>query len=571
MKYIYFLGVFFFLFTLSLLFLIKPVKGRLAKIGKMNISAQVEGDVEEKHFVIVVPSYNNQEYVSKNISSICTQNYKNFDVIYVDDASTDNTYEAVLDEIENFGMKEKFRVIRNLVNKTAMYNHYMMVHMCNDEDIVVVLDGDDWFAHEDVLNTLNRYYANPDVWVTYGQYMLYPDYSKGCSSPVSQKYLQVGDIRKDPWRYSHLRTFYAGLFKQIKLEDFLYEGQFFKVSCDLAIMFPLIEMAREHCYFIPDILYIYNYQSPLNDAKLRESFQKEMEGYIRQLPKYAKVEIPFLEKEEATCDVLAFSYNRPLQLYAFLESFYAHVEGYRNVNVLYRSDSEYLDGYAAVEKEFPNVRFFRQENPPHDFKEITLEVVFGERGVGANHVIFAVDDVIVKEDIDLKKDMKELDAKGAHGFFYRLGDHVDYCYMLNRYQGVPALIEFPEDVYGWIFEKGDGDWAYPNALDFVLYQKKKIREDFFALDYTNPNYLEGNWSRLANTKEIGLCHKHSKILNIPLNVVSTFQNRSMGTYSAKELNSIFLDGLKCDTTVFEGMMNKSAHIEADLTFIPRHM
>jgi glycosyltransferase involved in cell wall biosynthesis len=566
-KYLCFLGWFFSCAFLSLLFFTKPIGKFFGKrIEKeLNIAHEVKGDVVEKHLVVVVPSYNNERYASKNIASICSQNYTNFEVIYVDDASTDHTYQVVLEQIAQFGMEEKFKVIRNSKNKGAMYNHYTMAHMCKDEDIVVVLDGDDWFANEDVLSKVNRYYANPDVWMTYGQYLSYPDYARGCSAPVSQEYLKNGDIRKDPWRYSHLRTFYAGLFKQIKLEDFLYQGEFFKVSCDVAIMFPLIEMAREHCYFIPDILYIYNYQSPINDAKVREPFQKQMEMVIRDLPKYVKLESPFPGKEESTCDVIVFSYNRPLQLYAFLESFYKHVKGYRTISVIYRSDEEYVDGYAIVKKDFPAVHFFSQENPPHDFKRLTLEAL----SLDANHVVFAVDDVLVKEDIDLKKDMEEMDWKGAYGFFYRLGDHVDYCYMLDRPQKVPSLIEFSEDLYGWVFEKGDADWAYPNALDFVLYRKKEIQSAFLSLDYTNPNKLEGNWSRLANVKQIGLCHKNSKILNIPVNIVSTFQNRSMNSYSAEELNLIFLDGLKFDTAPFEGMLNKSPHIEADLTFIPR--
>jgi len=290
MKWVGSLGWIFSVVFVSLLFLMKPIgKVLVKKIEReMNVAQKVLGVVEEKHFVIVVASYNNELYVSKNISSICQQKYQNFEVIYVDDASTDNTYEAVLKEIQRFGLEEKFRVIRNSKNTMAMANLYMMIHMCKDEDIVVILDGDDWFANEDVLNTLNRYYANPDVWVTYGQYVRYPDYSRGCSGPVLQSYIKDGSVREGSWRYSHLRTFYAALFKKIRLEDFLYEGQFLKATYDLAIMFPLIEMAREHCYFIPDVLYVYNYQTPLNDAKLREQLQQQMERYIRALPRYPK-------------------------------------------------------------------------------------------------------------------------------------------------------------------------------------------------------------------------------------------------------------------------------------------
>ena len=44
---------------------------------------------------------------------------------------------------------------------------------------------------------------------------------------------------------THLRTFYAWLFKKINLEDLLLDGEFFKMTGDQAILYPMIEMAGE--------------------------------------------------------------------------------------------------------------------------------------------------------------------------------------------------------------------------------------------------------------------------------------------------------------------------------------
>ena len=46
-------------------------------------------------FKIVVPSYNNEQWVEPNIASILNQTYDNFDVLYIDDASTDSTLQQV--------------------------------------------------------------------------------------------------------------------------------------------------------------------------------------------------------------------------------------------------------------------------------------------------------------------------------------------------------------------------------------------------------------------------------------------------------------------------------------------
>ena len=162
---------------------------------------------------------------------------------------------------------------------------------------MVLLDGDDWFAHNQVLKELNRYYNDPNVWLTYGQYVTYPKYELGISrEPIFRAYLKYANLRivgpfskSTDWFFSHLRTFYAGLFKKIKKEDLLYKGEFFPSAWDFAILFPMVEMAREHAVFIPQILYVYNRETPLNDDKLRAQEQKDLNQYIRALPQYGRI------------------------------------------------------------------------------------------------------------------------------------------------------------------------------------------------------------------------------------------------------------------------------------------
>ena len=67
----------------------------------------------------------------------------------------------------------------------------------------------------------------------------------------------------------------------------LYEGKFFNVTWDLAIMFPMLEMASDgHIRFIPDVLYIYNADNPLSDIKQQRELQKRLEDVIRKKTRY---------------------------------------------------------------------------------------------------------------------------------------------------------------------------------------------------------------------------------------------------------------------------------------------
>lgn len=124
-----------------------------------------------KNIVVVVPSYNNKKWYERNLASIISQNYPNFRVIYIDDCSPDGTGELVETYIVKHKQQDKIKLIRNTERKGAMHNLYDMIHSCDDNDVVVTADGDDWLAHAGVLARINSEYQNENVWVTYGSYM----------------------------------------------------------------------------------------------------------------------------------------------------------------------------------------------------------------------------------------------------------------------------------------------------------------------------------------------------------------------------------------------------------------
>ena len=250
---------------------------------------------EHKPFVIVVPSYNNSEWVEKNLSSIFAQKYDNYRVIYIDDASTDLTGAKVEEYVAYHKMAHRIEVIHNASNKGACENIYRAVHSCSDEEIAMVLDGDDCLAHDRVLERLNEIYANPDVWLTYGSYIEYPSYSytvANFASPLPKEVVEKNGVReysRKHWCLSHLRTFYASLFKKIRPQDLMDDGQFFDATYDLAFMIPMVEMAGLHAQYVKEIFYIYNRATPLNDNKVRAKRQRQLAEHIFKLPPYSRL------------------------------------------------------------------------------------------------------------------------------------------------------------------------------------------------------------------------------------------------------------------------------------------
>lgn len=244
----------------------------------------------EKPMVVVVVSYNNIEWCEANIVSILMQKYSNYRVIYVDDCSADGTGDAVKELFHSMGQDLRLTLIRNPQRLgSPLANHYQAITShCKDEEIVICLDGDDWLAKETVLQTINEAYASDDIWVTHGTLIQYPSGVVGWSQPVPDEYVVRNAFRE--YRCpTHLKTFYAWLFKKIKLEDLQYEGNFFRATGDQAMMFPLIEMAAERHVFIEDVLYVYNMDNPLGESRVHTDLQNDFEAIIRSKVPYKRL------------------------------------------------------------------------------------------------------------------------------------------------------------------------------------------------------------------------------------------------------------------------------------------
>lgn len=269
-------------------------------------------------------------------------------------------------------------------------------------------------------------------------------------------------------------------------------------------------------------------------------------------------------------DMVIFSYDRPLQLYALLESIKKHVTGIGEISVVYRaSNADYQRGFEMVHEKFSDAKFFMQgENPAQDFKPLTLQAIFDSP---SSYVIFAVDDIVVKDDVDLSYCIELLERTGAYGFYLRMGENLNYCYTMTQPQRVPPLSHVEGDVYSWTFSQGEFDWNYPNTVDMTIYRKNEIEDSLRSLTYRAPNTLEGWWSHHANRVMCrqGLCFKSSKIVNLPLNrVQNEWHNKSMDISPAQLLET-FMQGLKLDIQPLFRFNNRAAHMEYEPTFIER--
>jgi glycosyltransferase involved in cell wall biosynthesis len=191
--------------------------------------------------------------------------------------------------------KTFFTLINNQSRIGACGNLYYAIQSCEDFEIVVTVDGDDWLNFDSVFQFLNICYASGNVWLTHGNLMEYPSTNVTWCEPIPPSVVRRNAFRefKCP---THLRTFYAWLYKKIKLDDLTYNSDFFAMTWDMAMMYPMIEMAAERHVFIEYPVYVYNMINPINDNKVDAQLQRDMDVYIRSKKPYQRLstaEIPF--------------------------------------------------------------------------------------------------------------------------------------------------------------------------------------------------------------------------------------------------------------------------------------
>jgi glycosyltransferase involved in cell wall biosynthesis len=173
--------LFGFLFFLAVVFggsyvgsqWIEP-KSKILRQGAVARFQPTQFPLKNRPFAVVVVGRDNGAVVAKTLASIFNQNYENYRVVYVDDASSDGSFDLVKDLVYDGGRYIQVELVQNEQRLGVLASLVKAVKACADEEIVVVVGGEDWLAHEWVLQRLNAYYDNPDLWMTYGQYCEFP-------------------------------------------------------------------------------------------------------------------------------------------------------------------------------------------------------------------------------------------------------------------------------------------------------------------------------------------------------------------------------------------------------------
>jgi glycosyltransferase involved in cell wall biosynthesis len=179
------------------------------KIKRAQVEPANENGWAVNKIRLLIPFRNAAQYLQRCIKSIETQDYENFTATFIDDCSTDGSAQLIPSN------NNKFEVVQNDQRKGALRNRMDFILSCDQDDIVLYLDGDDQLASDNTLSYINELYNQHDCWLSYGQYIS-QNAHLGHAIPYASQSQLWSSLDTGQMRFPiHPITHRAGLFQRI--------------------------------------------------------------------------------------------------------------------------------------------------------------------------------------------------------------------------------------------------------------------------------------------------------------------------------------------------------------------
>jgi len=205
-----------------------------------------------------------EPYIAQCLDSVRQQTYGDWEAYVTVDSCKDHTYENAL---RARGRDQRIRITQNSERMFSLCNLMRAIERSNaaPEDVIVNLDGDDWFARTDALEIISDTYSRLNCWLTYGSWTSNVVDNKGCIRGMWPAYPEgTTEFRKIRWLATAVRTWKSWLWARVNDHDLRDStGAYYRVSEDQAIMLPMLEMSgTSKARHIPEVLMVYNQLNP---------------------------------------------------------------------------------------------------------------------------------------------------------------------------------------------------------------------------------------------------------------------------------------------------------------------
>ena len=309
---------------------------------------------------IIIPVYNIEKYIEKAILSVVNQTYPDFELLLVNDGSTDSSYEIC----KKWEKKDSRIQVINKENGGVSSARNLGMELAKG-DYLFFLDGDDWIR-EDCLEKL-MFHMTPETDLVISDYQEVDDEGYHSTLNLQHKHFEGSlsklDAIKDVYESQiYPKVIWGKLYRKELWENIRFNHMAY--SEDTYAMFQVLELS-EKIYSIDEPLYFYLQRggSASHQLKLRE-----YENYL---------------------ETLYFTYNRALESYPQLKALPGREYlGYAYILLKkYQQNHQRKNAFALIKK----MQFVYQtagiENPKFAEKVMVLPKFFIYFLIGIKNIV----------------------------------------------------------------------------------------------------------------------------------------------------------------------------------------
>ncbi len=199
---------------------------------------QKRGRMERKKVSIIIPSYNRAYCIERSVRSVLEQTYREFELLIVDDASTDNT-KQVVESIQD----DRIRYIRLTENKGASGARNEGIRQAAYE-YIAFQDSDDVWKPDKLEKQMQVLTANPQAGLVYCAYE--EQRYDGDISIVPDEQMPLYDKQGDIYHKLLCRNTIGAPTVLARRECFLKAGLFYESMTCLEDWELFVRIAKEY-------------------------------------------------------------------------------------------------------------------------------------------------------------------------------------------------------------------------------------------------------------------------------------------------------------------------------------
>lgn len=229
-------------------------KNRTVSIYKKQYSKIENSD--SKKVSVVIPNYNYEKFIEERIDSIVFQTYPVYEIIILDDASTDHSVKKIKEVMKKYP-NVNFRTIFNKKNSGSVFSQWQKAFSESKGDYVWIAEADDSCSPLFLENVM-RGFEEDDVVLSYAESMRIDEQNRILSDSCRDWMSGISTTR---WNHSFIHNgeleikealsvcntipnVSAVVFKKGRQVELIEEAKKFKISGDWFLYYKLLSMGK---------------------------------------------------------------------------------------------------------------------------------------------------------------------------------------------------------------------------------------------------------------------------------------------------------------------------------------